>query len=346
MNIEKKATIYDVANACEVSAATVSRVLSSSTYPVKAATKEKILQVAKQLNYTPNLLGKALKTRQVRDIGVIVPNISNSHYSLLLQGVYDKVIEEGYTPILLNSYRNPEIEEKNIELLMRKQTRGIIIVSISSNTAAIKNAISHGCQVVMIEQDTDVDCLKIGFNFRKGAYLAAQHLIENGHKKIGFIGAPLDRPSRVQMLEGYKQSLIDANLPVIDKFIHLNSQEIDGASIYEFENGMAAAKGFCDKSDRPTGYMCINDMTALGAMKAFTQHGLKIPEDVSVIGFDNIPYAKIAIPELTTIDQCAYEMGILSSRMLIEHIEDVTKPNVSVVLEPTLVVRHSVGRVC
>lgn len=342
--MEKKATIYDVANACGLSSATVSRVLSHSSYPVRQSTREKVLKTAKALNYMPNMYGQALKTQQVRDIGIIVPNISNAYYSVLLQGMYDKMIEEGYTPILLNSYRNAEIEEKNIALLLRKQVQGIIIVSISSNAKAIRNALEYGCQVVVVEQDLPVDCLKICFNFHKGAYMAVSHLVENGHKSIGFIGAPLDRPSRVQMLDGYRQGLADARLPILEEFIHLSGHETDSANVYEFENGRAAADEFCRRKDRPTGYVCINDMTALGAIKAFTGYGLRVPQEVSVIGFDNIPYAKIAVPELTSIDQSAYEMGSMSCSMLIERIQEPTKPYCSIVLEPRLIVRHSVAQ--
>ena len=341
----KKATIYDVAKVCGVSGATVSRVLSNSSYPVSQSTRGKILKAAKALNYTPNAYGRALKTQQVRDIGIIVPNISNSYYAMLLQGVYDHVIKKGYTPILLNSYSDPEIEKKNIALLMQKQVGGIIIASIGVNANAVQRAVDLGYQVVAVEQDSSVDCLKVGFNFHRGAEMAVAHLVENGHRAIGFIGAPLDRPSRVQMLEGYRQALSDAGLPVREDYIHLSGQELGaGAVIYEFENGMAVAGKFCEMEDRPTGYVCINDMTALGAMKAFSNHGLRVPQDVSIIGFDNIPYAKIAVPELTSIDQSAYEMGAISSDMLIEHIKDPDKAVSPTILEPKLIVRQSVAR--
>ncbi len=340
----KKSTIYDIAKACNMSTATVSRALNNTGYPVHEKTKALIVKTAKELNYTPNMFGKNLKTQQSKDIGIIVPNISNPYYSTLLQGIYDDAITRGYNPILFNSYRKPEIETKNINILMQKQVCGMIIVSISKDAAAIQNALDYGCRVVVVEQDIDVNCIKVGFNFLKGAYMATLNLIQNNHKKIGFIGAPLDRPSRIKMLMGYKQCLEEHGIAINENYIKLENEENDIGQIYEFKNGIAAAKAFCDMEDRPTGYICINDMTALGAIKQFNNSGLNVPDDVSVIGFDNIPYAEISTPELTTIDQCAYDMGAFSARTLIESIEDVGKPHFSVTMEPSIVIRNTVKK--
>lgn len=341
--LNKKATIYDIAKACGFSSATVSRALNDSGYPVNEKTKQIVLAAAKELCYTPNMFGKNLKTQQSKDIGIIVPNISNPYYSTLLQGIYDDALMRGYTPILLNSYRDSEVENKNINTLMQKQVCGMIVVSISPNKSMLQSAVDYGCRVVIVEQDIDIDCIKIGFNFQKGAYLATRHLIENGHRKLGFIGAPLDRESRIKMLEGFKQCLKDFDIPIIGDFIMLSTEEKDAGQIYEFKNGIEAVNRFVAMDNRPTGYLCINDMTALGAIKQFTKCNIRVPQDVSIIGFDNIPYSEISIPELTTIDQCAYDMGLLSSKNLIESIEDPSKPLFSVTMEPTLVVRNTVA---
>ena len=339
---DKNATIYDIARACGVSPATVSREVSNSGYPVSERTRQLVLQTARQLHYTPNLLGKSLKAQKSRDLGIIIPNISNSYYSLLLQGVYDEAIARGYNTILCNSYRKPEIEEKNINTLMAKQVCGILLVSIGKQTEPIRRAMEHGCQVILMEQDLNIDCVKVGFNFYKGAYMATRCLIEHHHRRIGFIGAPLDRSSRIRMVEGYRQALADHHIPEIPRDICLSETERDDTQIYEFENGRAAATYFIDMEDRPTGYVCVNDMTALGAIRTFQSAGLSVPQDVSLTGFDNIPYSEISSPRLTTIDQCTYDMGSLSTRMLVESIEEPKKPHSSITLEPTLVERDSV----
>lgn len=345
MNDIEKATIYDIAQHCGLSTATVSRVLSGSSYPVKPKTRERVLKAAEEMHYVPNVFGQALKTQQSHDVGIIIPNLSNSYYPTLLQGIYDNLISSGYNPILYNSYRRPEIEEKNIQLLMQKQVRGIIVVSINPDTTALQRALDFGYHIVVVEQDVDVKCVKVNFNFEAGAYKATQCLIENGHRKIGFIGAPLDRSSRVKMLDGYQHCLRDHGIDVRSDYIRLDSKEVDSGEIYEFKNGISVATQFCAMADRPTGYLCINDMTALGAIKGFSLAGLRVPEDVSVFGFDNIPYAEIATPELTTIDQCAYDMGAISSKILIESIEEPTKAHYSITLEPSVILRNSVKKI-
>lgn len=339
----KNTTIYDIAETCKVSAATVSRVLNNSGYSVSENTKKIVLEAAKKLNYTPNVFGKNLKFQRSRDIGVIVPNISNPYYSSLLQGVYDSTIANGYNIILCNSYRDPECEERNIRMLMQKQACGIIVISISRDPSAIQSALDFGCQVVVVEQDIDVNCIKVEFNFSKGAYMAVKYLIENNHRKIGFIGARLDRSSRISMLDGYKKCLADYHIPLNEDYIRLSGGEKDDGQNFEIRNGRDIANAFSAMEDRPTGYLCINDMTALGAMDQFMKNGLKVPDDISIIGFDNIPYAEFSMPKLTTIDQHAYDMGAVSSKLLTESIEDPKSLHFSARLEPDLVERGSVS---
>lgn len=338
----KKATIYDIAKYCGVSTATVSRVLNKPDYPVNEATRKQVLEAVKELHYTPNLIGQNLKTQQCRDIGVVIPNISNPYYAALLQGIYDIAISGDYNIILTNSYRNPEIEAKNIRLLIQKQVSGIILVSISQDPEAVKEALNYGCRVVVVEQDIAVDCIKIGFNFERGAYLAASHLIENNHRKIALIGAPLDRPSRIQMLEGYKRCLREHGISIEEDYILLSGFENESEQSYEYQNGLAKAEQLCAMENCPTACICINDMTAFGIMKGLRAKGLRVPDDISVIGFDNIPYSEISTPELTTIDQFSYDMGSISTRILIESIEEPEKPQYSVSLEPKLVERNTV----
>lgn len=337
-----KATIYDIAQYCGLSTATVSRVLSGSEYPVRQKTRELVLKAAEELHYVPNVFGQALKTQQSKDIGIIIPNLSNSYYPTLLQGIYDTVIAAGYNPILYNSYRRPQIEEQNILQLMQRQVRGIIVVSINPDTTMLRRALDQGYHVVVVEQDVDVDCAKINFNFEAGAYKATQSLIDNNHRKIGFVGAPLNRPSRIKMLTGYKHCLADNGIKPNEEYIHLADEELESGEIYEFKNGMACAEFFVSMEDRPTACICINDMTALGLIKGFTDSGLRVPDDVSVFGFDNIPFSAISTPTLTTVDQRAYDMGSLSSKVLIENIEEPGKSQFSITLEPSIVQRDSV----
>ena len=343
----KRATIYDIAKICKVSPATVSRVLNNLGYPVSKNTRQLVMEAAEKMHYTPNAFGINLKLRQCKDIGIIVPNISNPYYSSLLQGVYDGAIANGYNIILCNSYRDPECEERNIHMLMQKQVSGIIVISISKTPSTIQSALDFGCQVVVVEQDIDVNCIKVEFDFYKGAYMAVKYLIENNHRKIGFIGAPLDVSSRIKMLDGYKKCLADHGVPVNEDYIKLSTLalEKDYGQIYEITNGKNIANEFIAMEDRPTGYICINDMSALSAMDQFLKNGFRIPEDISIIGFDNLPYSQISTPKLTTIDQRVNDMGAISIKLLMECIEDPNSCHYSVRLEPSLIERGSVKKI-
>ncbi len=334
----KQATLKDIARHSGLSIATISRVLSNSDYMVSEGTRQRVLSSAKELNYTPNELGKSLKTRSTRDIGVILPNITNPYFALLLQGVNDEAARQGYHILLCNSHRDSAREAENISILISKRVAGILLSSINPNTNAVQRAIEIGCNVLSLEQPLPLPCPCVGFDYRAGAQMATRHLIDLGHRRIGFIGAPLDRPSRRLMLEGYRDALREAALPETPAFEMLAGVESDRVGIYEIENGGECARSFLAMAERPTGFVCINDMTALGAMRAFAAAGLRIPEDVSIVGFDNIPYCELSAPTLTTIDQRAYELGALALRRL------VTKESESAMLAPSLVIRNSTGR--
>ena len=339
----KRPTVHDVAKLCGVSTATVSRVLSEADYPVSAGVRERVLAAAKELQYTPNLFGKALKTSSSRDLGVIVPNMTNPYYAMLLQGIYDAALKEKYHVILCSANRDPKVEEESIRTLRSKQVDGILLASINADPSVVEEALRFGCPVVAMEQTITAPCIQVSFDYRQGAYLATKHLVEHGHRRIGFIGAPLDRPSRRRMLTGYMDCLKEFGCEAREEDIMLPALEQEQTQVYEFTNGAACAQAFCAMESRPTGFVCINDMTALGAMGRFSAKGFRIPEDVSVIGFDNIPYCDISTPTLTTIDQHAYEMGRMSARLIIEHIRQPEKPQYSVTLMPTLIERGSVA---
>ena len=335
-----KVTIYDVAKKCAVSTATVSRVLNNTDYPVSRELKELVTKTAHDMNYSPNLLSRALKTKNTKDIGVIVPTISNAYYSQLLQGICSAAAAGGYNVMLCSSFRDPVTENENLKFLFQKQVDGIIIVSIGGDSTLLSHIINNNVKVVALEQNTDAPCGKVTFDFEKGMYIATRHLIDNGHKKIGFIGARLDRPSRRLMLEGYKRCLYENGIPINDNFIQLADCESETSEQFEFSNGKKMAGKFISLPDVPTGYVCINDMTAIGAMNLFEENGIKVPEDFSVIGFDNTPYSAFSNPPLTTVEQSAYAMGQKAMEILADNAENGKSADFE--FKPKLICRSSV----
>ncbi len=335
--MSKQATLRDIAQVSGLSLATVSRVLSDSSYVVSEATRQRVLTAAEQLHYMPNELGKSLKTRSTRDIGVILPNITNPYYAQLLQGINDEADRQGYHILLCSSHRSASSEAKNISRLLSKRVDGILLSSINPDPEAVRRAVSIGCRVLALEQPIPLDCPQVGFDYRLGAMMAVRHLIESGHRKIGFLGAPLDRPSRRMMLEGYRAALSEAGIAANPAYEMLSGVEIERGGLYEIENGGSSARAFLAMPERPTGFIAINDMTAIGAMRIFAAAGLRIPDDLSVVGFDNVPYCELTVPPLTTIDQHAYELGALALRCLLE------KDDPANALPPSLVIRGSTG---
>lgn len=339
-----KVTIYDVAKKCSVSPATVSRVLNNTDYPVSDELRKLVTETAADMSYSPRLHSLVLRNKNTKHIGVIIPTVSNAHYSQLLQGIYTEAADRECNVILCSSFRDPIIENENLKLLLKMQVNGIIIVSIGNNSELLNNIIKNDLKVVALEQTTDAPCGKVTFDYEGSMYIATRHLIKNGHKKIGFIGSKLDRPSRRLMLEGYKRCLRENNIEINNDFIQLADCESETIEQFEFSNGRNMAKRFLSLGNVPTGYICINDMTAIGAMNLFEENGRRVPDDFSVIGFDNTPYASFSHPPLTTIDQDAYSMGRKAMEMLTDNTKNSKMPDFE--FSPRLICRSSVKNIC
>ena len=341
--MKKNVTIYDVAAHCGLSVASVSRVLAKANYPVTEVTRQKVLKSARELNYTVNAMGKMLKNQSTREIGVVVPNISNPCYAALVQGMQAVAIRNDYHVLLYNSFRDSETERRNISMMLEKRVDGILLVSIGGNSDILERVNQLNCKLITVEQQLPGCALHVGYDYKKAGELATKHLIEYGHRDIAFLGARLDRPSRVQMLNGYKEALREEGIEENPEYIWLADAEAEQGSIFEIENGRTAVRHMLTLDRRPTGCVCLNDMTALGAMEAIRDAGLGVPEDMSVIGFDNISYSALSTSKLTTIDQHAGRMGELAMQMMINQLTGLDTAQTAIELEPDLIERATVS---
>ena len=345
---KKAATINDIARAGNISSATVSRVLGDSNYPVSAAMRKKVKQIAKELNYSPNLLGRMLKRNEINDIGVILPTIQNPFYTEVLIGIEMEAKKNGYDILLYDSYRNANEERRHIKKLCQKQVKGIIISSVDKNPAALSEFLRTGGSVILFDQDVDFpEGIKIKFDFIKAGRIAVEHLISMGHENIAFLSSPLVLKSRINILEGYKQALAANNIRLRQENILITENELDiEDGIYEFENGKELARLFISLKERPTAIFAVNDITAFGIIQQLADDGISVPEDVSVVGFDNIEISKMVNPPLTTIEQPSYETGRVAGKMLIDSLgENTVKSNFTITLEPSIIVRKSVRQI-
>lgn len=340
----KKATIYDIARKAGISTATVSRVLSNSDYPISKEVRKKVLDTAQEMNYSPNLIGRMLKKSESRDIGVIIPNISNPFYPQLVLGIETEARKHGFNILLCNSFRDVANEKKYIESMYQKQVKGIILSTIREEHDFLKKLCENGLKVVGFDQNIEgLQCNKISFDFTAGGIMAVDYLIKMGHKKIAFATAPLTRRSRREIFSGYKLGLMKNNIEFTEDYLYLIEveKEVENGT-FEFESGIDIARKCLAAANRPTAIFAVNDITAMGIMHGLISSGVRIPEDISVIGFDNIEFSAMVNPALTTINQPSFETGRLACKILIESFEETEDNYISFKLEPTLIERKSV----
>lgn len=340
----KRAGIHDVARVAGVSPATVSRVLNATGYPVSEEASQKVREAAVRLDYTPNQLGRMLKKNENKMIGIVVPTIANPFYSQIVIGIETEARRRGYGALLCNTLRDEEEENNCIQSLFDKQVMGIAISSVAENHALIRSLQKKGLKVVLIDQDApDLDCVRIGYNIIKGGIIAAEHLIGRGHKNAAFLSSPLNRRSRIELLEGFRAGHAMHGMDLKPENVILDDAESESTEgIYEIECGKRLAARLLDRNDRPTAVFAANDMIAIGVMQQLAASGLTVPDDISVIGFDNIFLSSVVNPPLTTIDQPSTGTGRLVCQLLIGMIEGNTADPLAVSLEPKLVERKSV----
>lgn len=344
----KKATVSDIARRAGVSAATVSRVMNNTNYPVRAELRERVLAAAAQLNYKPNIFSQMLKGGTSRTIGVIVPSITNLFYAQLVGAVEEECLRRGYTPIICSSQNRPELEKRHLENLERKQVEGVLISGVHLNDELLDLLSNSAPAFVLFDQTCPGymgDC--VGFDFFSGGYMATKYLLDCGHRDIAFISGPIDRPSRNQYFDGYRRALKDAGLRLNNRRVILhtsNNESSDASTEMEFRTGWELARNLLQSDYLPDAVVAVNDMIAIGALKYFESEGIQVPRDISIIGFDDISISAMVSPALTTIAQPTIETGRLASRILLDRLEGNPVENSNTILTPRLVERESVRR--
>jgi LacI family transcriptional regulator len=345
--MQKSITIYDIAKIVNASTATVSRVLSNSSYPVSPEMSKRIKSVAKELNYTPNMLGKQLKTNNSMTIGVIIPSISNPFYADVVLGIEEIARNNGYHVLLCNSHQDPKLEVEYLQTLLEKQVKGLILSSISKEKDLLRSYLAKGLKVISIDQIIDnPEVYQIGFDYRKGGYLACKYLIEQGHRRIGLATATLDRPSRLGIFYGYQDALRESGITPLDRWVQESQNSVDqpcGSSI-EFANGKQLARTLLALKEPPTAILTCNDLTAIGVVNELNEQGIDVPDQMSVVGFDNIEFSQMVKPALTTVDVPKYELGKFACNVLMDILAGKHIDVKEILLQPKLIVRQSVAQ--
>ena len=328
------ANIFDVAKRAGVSIATVSRVVSRPD-AVAPATRRKVLQAITQLGYTTNAAGKHLRTQRSDKILVMIPDISSPFYSRVLQSIEEAAQREGYSVLLADTQHDPKREERYTLMLRRRDAEGLIVlgrglpeaaVEVSRETAGVAHIVS-GCEV-----DSRVIIPRVHIDNRAAARDVIEHLYSLGHRRVGLITGPGESILSRDRLNG---ATARARIQKAERDL------IVARGDFSIESGEQAAEQLLARADRPTAIFCFNDQMAIGAMDILRRRGLSIPDEVSVVGFDDIPFARYTVPSLTTIAQPVREIGQETVRLLLAIVRGHTQSAVSVILPHKLIVRES-----
>lgn len=331
-------TIRDVAKRAEVSVATVSRVLNQSA-TVKEDTRQKVLSAIKECGFTYNAIARSLSTKKSVTIGVIVPAITNPVFAQSTRGIQDFSNSCGYSIILGNSDYSSDVEDRLIEVFKEKRVEGIILTCSNIYHEYIQSLKQVNLPYVLLYNTPFDKTLNfVTIDNYKAAYEIVEHLVKLGHRRIGMIAGRFDMSDRsLARSQAFKACLKDYGIP--DQPIYLIETDLS------FEGGRKAMGSLLDITPPLTGIFCSNDFMAMGAMKSIREKGLRIPDDISIVGFDDIEMASYFSPELTTIHQPAYEMGVKGAELLFKILSGESKGPQQIILDHKLIIRNSCGPV-
>ena len=305
------ATIKDVAIEAKVSVGTVSNVLNKKNH-VKKEKEERVLAAMEKLGFHYNLTAKTLRTQKSNDIGLILPNITNPYYPEVARGVEDAAQKQGFSTFLCNTDRSEDKERGYIKSLLAKNVRGLIIMKHQLREEELLQ-LCKSVPVVLVDEDpTKGDAsgiMYINNSDYEGIRSAVEYLRSNGHKRIGFIHGLNDSYSSFCRYQGFIDYCQEHNLELYADYISNGN--------YSMEGGYLATERMLGCPKLPTAILAANDLMAIGSMKAIQKKGCKVPDDISVMGYDDISFADIVTPALTTIHQPTYELGMESVALLL-----------------------------
>lgn len=339
--IEKeKTTIYDISKRLNVSAATVSRALNDSP-KISQATKELVWKTAKEMNYKQNRLALALKNGRTNNVGVIVPYINRSFFSSVIRGIEEELTPHGYHVIICQTHENVENEIKQINTLLDTQIDGIFmsVSRTTSNTDHIKAVLQEGVPLVFFDRKKEIPGVSsVTLDDFKGAYMATEHLIKQGCRRIAHFSGDLNLEIYTNRYNGYVAALKKNKIPFKPEYVvEVNST---------IESGATAVNKLWELRERPDAIFSAGDYSALGAIQELKKNKVRVPQDVCVVGFSNEPFTKYMELPISTIDQIPQVMGKIAAEVFLEQVMggNISTIEKKVVLSPELCDRDSSNR--
>ncbi len=329
-----RVTIKDVAKKANVSISTVSRVINNSK-PVSSEIKQRVLKVIEETGYVPNPVARSLVMKKSQFIGVVVPVISDSFIGEILNGIEEIGKIYGYDILLCNTYGDLEQELRYLNLLKAKQVEGIVFMTWKLQDKLVKYLSNIEIPIVLINRNTSKMIIpSVSIDNFKAAYEMTCYLAEKGHKKIALIQNSLDQNTfSLDQYKGYQKALSKYGIELDKKLIRYGN--------FRLENINKIIKNFIEENILPTAIFATSDIMAIGAINYLLDHGYRVPEDISVVGFHDIKLASIYRPNLTTIHQPLYDIGAVAIRMVIKKINREEIDSSIVILPHKLIERSS-----
>jgi LacI family transcriptional regulator len=334
-----KATIHDVAKAVGVHASTVSRVMNPSRrHMVTTEMARRVIDAATSLGYHPNALAHGLRMRRSSTVGVLIPDITNPVFPLILRGIEDALGPLGYTAIIANTDGDASRDALILERMLARRVDGFILATARRQDPVVARCVAEDLPVVLINRMTSgiAGITAVVNEDARGIALAVAHLAGLGHRRIAHLAGPQHLSTGHERLEGFVAAMADAGLAVQKRLIAT-------AFAYNVAEGERAMRSLLDAGGF-TAIVTANDLLAIGCYDALAARGLRCPGDVSVTGYNDMPFVDKLSPPLTTIRIQHYEMGVRAASLLLERLTDPDSRRVDIKLEPSLVIRGSTAR--
>ena len=340
--------IHQVAKVAGVSASTVSNVINGRAGKMRAETRQRVLDAIERLRYTPNSAARQLKSGQNTTLGLIIPSAANPFWGAVAHHVERVARKNGYRLLICNAERDLEVEARYAETLLGSGVTGVILGSSPLNFDHLRDLIGRGLKIAAFDQrvrdvEKGVTCA-VSVDQELGGTLAAQHLIGLGHRRIGVVTGPIRTNSRIGRVDGVRAALARARLAPLDDLLWQGGGVTGFGDMEGSELGRLGVRELLSRDDPPTAVFCGNDMYALGAYAGARDLGYRVPDDISIVGFDDIAFAEIVHPPLTTVRQPIPAMAEVVVRLLIRHVEEGAREGgeeAFVNVPPQLIVRGS-----
>ncbi|MFZ1087406.1 MAG: LacI family DNA-binding transcriptional regulator [Terracidiphilus sp.] len=325
--------IHTVARMANVSIATVSRTINH--FPsVNPKMAKRVWEVIKELNYLPNTQARALVSGRSRLLGLIVSEITNPFFPELIQGFEDVAVEQGYEILISSTNYDPERMKRCIRRMVERKAEGVAVMTFGIEEPLLEQLAERKVPLVFVDVGPErpgISLLRV--DYHHGIRQGVQHLAALGHREIAFVSGPLRLHSAQSRLAAFQRAVRECGIPVEP------GRMIEGD--HTMEGGKAAAEKLLSGASTPTAVMCSNDMTAIGVLHEAYRKGMRVPDDLSVIGFDNIHLTQMTIPPLTTIQMSCFELARAAVMALKAHVEKAPEAKRDYLIETQLVVRES-----